>query len=261
MGKDKTAERKKIYISGPITPRDGNTVLGNVNNAVVAARELYTAGFAPLCPHLSVFMDLDQELSWGEFMKMDKPWVLASDAVLRLEGESKGADLEERWANKAGIPVFRAVETIATFFYSDHTAFREWKQQRVAKLKGEYNTPVSAPLVVCQCDPGECVCQAQLESNKNKVTGAFPDGYRYDLIPPVALRRLAKVFHEGAMKHGEHNWKGGMSVATCINKIMGHLTKYQIGSTEEDHLGNALCRAAMMVHSEEEWPELNGLEL
>jgi hypothetical protein len=37
---------------------------------------------------------------------MDKEWVLVCDAVLRLSGESKGADIECTLARKHGIPVF-----------------------------------------------------------------------------------------------------------------------------------------------------------
>jgi hypothetical protein len=41
--------------------------------------------------------------TWEEWLDYDKPWLLASDVVLRIPGPSKGADLEE-----AGIPVFHA---------------------------------------------------------------------------------------------------------------------------------------------------------
>lgn len=37
---------------------------------------------------------------------MDKEWVLVCDAVLRLSGKSRGADIECALAKKHGIPIF-----------------------------------------------------------------------------------------------------------------------------------------------------------
>lgn len=82
-------------------------------------------------------------------------------------------------------------------------------------------------------------------------------GYRYDLISPIAMERLAKVCHEGAVKYGDRDWEKGLSVAVCICRAIRHLYKYLRGDRSEDHLGHALWRIAAAAHSEEAWPHLN----
>ena len=45
-------------------------------------------------------------------------------------------------------------------------------------------------------------------------TGAHRDSNigkgRYDLIPPISLKRLADVYERGADKYGARNWEKGM---------------------------------------------------
>lgn len=120
----------KVFVSGPITK--GN--LGdNVNQAAAASMVLLKAGLSPFCPHLSVFFDgitSRDEMRlryWGQahhlpggtkvedWYSMDEPWVRASDVLLRLPGESVGADLEVGWAREEGIPVFHTVEDVVAW--------------------------------------------------------------------------------------------------------------------------------------------------
>ena len=49
-------------------------------------------------------------------MEIELPWVSVADAVLRLPGESLGADLEVARAEEAGIPVFRSIADLADHF-------------------------------------------------------------------------------------------------------------------------------------------------
>ena len=106
--------RPRIYISGPLTS-SGN-VLENLAAAVDAARALIAAGFAPFCPHLSYHVDPAEEIPHRVWMEVDLPWVEAADAVLRLAGESVGADLEVERAQAQGIPVFRSVVDLGKQF-------------------------------------------------------------------------------------------------------------------------------------------------
>lgn len=100
--------RPRVYVSGPITRGNRSH---NFYQACEAERELMLAGFAPLNPMRSMVMphawqdDMTHEL----WLACDLPWVEASDAVLRLPGESVGADLECNHATAHGIPVFHAV--------------------------------------------------------------------------------------------------------------------------------------------------------
>ena len=60
---------------------------------------------------------------------------------------------------------------------------------------------------------------------------------RYDLIPKVAIDRLAERFtghygyqdipEGGALKYGEGNWEKGLPTSDVINHAINHLTRYQ----------------------------------
>lgn len=49
---------------------------------------------------------------------------------------------------------------------------------------------------------------------------------RYDLIPPVFLRRLALRYGLGAEKYAEHNWQKGLPLSDTLNHIEAHLQNF-----------------------------------
>ena len=99
----------KVYVAGPYTK--GN-VEQNVLNAIDASSELISIGLAPFCPHLSHYLDQVHPHSWKQWMDIDIEFLRDCDIVLRLPGESKGADLEVETANKAGIPISYSISEI-----------------------------------------------------------------------------------------------------------------------------------------------------
>lgn len=95
---------KRCYIAGPLTR--GNVAV-NEYLAVQAAERLRKAGFAPFCPHLFVEWEkIAPGATYEEWLAIDLAWLEVSDAVLRLPGESPGADRETAFAVSRGIPVF-----------------------------------------------------------------------------------------------------------------------------------------------------------
>lgn len=50
---------------------------------------------------------------------------------------------------------------------------------------------------------------------------------RYDLIPSVALRRLAARYEMGLKHYGEHNWKLGLPFDDTLNHLIDHLLSYR----------------------------------
>ncbi|MGW8256005.1 MAG: DUF7768 domain-containing protein [Thermoguttaceae bacterium] len=106
--------RKRIYISGPLTS-SGN-VLENLDRAMHAARLLIENGFAPFCPHLTYHVDPGETYSHDLWMEIELPWVAVADAVLRLPGESLGADIECARASELDIPIFDSVVALAEHF-------------------------------------------------------------------------------------------------------------------------------------------------
>ena len=124
--------KKRIYIAGPISK--GN-LADNVNQATRAFIQLAKLGFAPHCPMWSVYakeckegmffedespeychavgsVSGNDEMTHDDWMGIDLPWVAVSDAVLRLPGESKGADMEVAFARERGIPVFHSIDEL-----------------------------------------------------------------------------------------------------------------------------------------------------
>lgn len=102
--------RPKVYISGPLT--SSGDPYDNIRGACDVARALILLGFSPFVPHLSYHIDPDECFTHDEWMEVDLPWLEPADAVLRLPGESKGADIEVAFAEKKGIPVFETIEKL-----------------------------------------------------------------------------------------------------------------------------------------------------
>ena len=79
---------------------------------------------------------------------------------------------------------------------------------------------------------------------------------RLDLIPPEALLELGEVFGEGAITHGDENWKKGMPNSVVINHMMIHFLKWQKGDREELHLGKVMFGCCVLI-----WNELNDIDV
>ncbi len=84
---------------------------------------------------------------------------------------------------------------------------------------------------------------------------------RYDLISPVALRRLAVLLEKGAQKYAERNWEKGMPMSRFFDSCVRHLYSYLNGMRDEDHLAAAMWNVHCMMHFEELRPELNDMPI
>lgn len=98
-----------VYIASPYTVGD---VAVNVRRQIDCADELMDLGYAPYVPLLSHFQHMIHPRPYEDWIKQDAQWVISCDCVLRLEGESKGADSEVALAVKYGIPVFYSFEEL-----------------------------------------------------------------------------------------------------------------------------------------------------
>lgn len=65
--------------------------------------------------------------------------------------------------------------------------------------------------------------------------------YRFDLLPPLSLAKVAQILDQGAKKYGENNWHK-IPVNENLNHALAHIISYLAGDNQEDHLRNALCR-------------------
>ena len=99
---------------------------------------------------------------------------------------------------------------------------------------------------------------------------------RFDLISPVAKRRLAQWYEKGAMKYTDRNWEKGMPLSRFLDSAMRHLNDYAMVAQYrrdgiplenlppdvnpyEDHLSAAMWNIAAIIHFEELRPELDDL--
>lgn len=99
----------KIYIASPYTKGD---VAINVKTSIDMYNILLKKGFAPFCPLYSHFQHMFHPQSWETWMELDLEWVAVCDCLLRLPGESKGADIEIEFAKKNNIPVFYDLKSL-----------------------------------------------------------------------------------------------------------------------------------------------------
>ena len=74
---------------------------------------------------------------------------------------------------------------------------------------------------------------------------------RLDLIPPEALLELGEVFGEGAVRHGDENWKKGMPNSVVINHMLRHLLLYIKGDRDEPHMGKVMFGCCVLIWNEE----------
>jgi hypothetical protein len=98
---------QRVYIAGPYTKGD---VAANVRAAVDAAEQVAKLGHFPYVPHLTHFWHLIHPHDWTFWMALDQEWLLQCDCVIRLPGESRGADDEVALAERHGIPVYYGLD-------------------------------------------------------------------------------------------------------------------------------------------------------
>jgi len=120
------------------------------------------------------------------------------------------------------------------------------------------------PIVCSRCDKPACAwCENQplcvgclrVYDDSRKPSATLPDsGQRQafttgavrdamagkglpHMIPPVALRKIALRFEQGAAKYGPGNWMQGIPLSRYQDAIQRHTLAWAEGQTDEDHLG------------------------
>ena len=128
---------KTVYIASPYTKGD---VAMNVRNSFLVADELVSLGFLPYAPLWTHFWHFLSPHTHDFWTKLDLEWVLKCDCVLRLPGESSGADAEVRFAIKNGMPVFYSIEELRNYQWAYESALErnlEKEKQVLQVLKGD----------------------------------------------------------------------------------------------------------------------------
>ena len=107
---------KRIFIASPYTLGDTGE---NVHNAITVANNLIDFGFAPFSPLLSHFLHIYYPRPYEDWVAQDNCWLILCDAVLRLPGESKGADAEVDLALQHYMPVFWNINELVKYFQEE----------------------------------------------------------------------------------------------------------------------------------------------
>lgn len=90
-----------IYIAGPYS----SDPVSGLRNAVIAAERVLQAGATPLVPHLTMAWYLVSGHDPAFYYAYDLDILAHCQGLIRLKGESKGADKEVEEAERLGIPV------------------------------------------------------------------------------------------------------------------------------------------------------------
>lgn len=107
-----------VYVAGPIST--GGDFIGNCRRGIHIGERLRREGFIPFVPHLSVIHELVTEaISWDQWLEYDEQIILRCDAIYRMQGDSKGADREVKFAEENGIPVFQSIMGLRGWCLSD----------------------------------------------------------------------------------------------------------------------------------------------
>lgn len=99
----------KVYIASPYTIGDK---VENVKRQIDAAETLLNNGFAPYVPLLNHYWELDYKHTDSEWLDLDFEYLAVCDVVLRLSGDSVGADKECELARQLGKLIYYDIEDL-----------------------------------------------------------------------------------------------------------------------------------------------------
>ena len=100
-----------VFISGPYTNPDPWT---NTVKAISVGEEVMKVeGFTVYVPHLNHYWEWYHfQHSYEWWLAYDLEWLKKCDCLLRIPGESSGADREEEYALQYSIPVFNSIDEL-----------------------------------------------------------------------------------------------------------------------------------------------------
>jgi hypothetical protein len=97
---------KYIYVAGPYSK--GDPII-NTRKAIEAGNLLREMGFVPFIPHLTLLWHLVSPHDIEYWYEYDNEWLKRCDSLLRLPGESPGADNEVNLMVEMGKPIYKIV--------------------------------------------------------------------------------------------------------------------------------------------------------
>lgn len=115
---------------------------------------------------------------------------------------------------------------------------------------------------------GVAVDMARPRVGEVRVTNAKTGGQkgskseRFDLIPAIAMRKVARLYGRGALKYAAHNWRKGYDWSLSIAALERHLAAFKEGEdfdgeTQCEHLASVVFHALALLTYADEHPELD----
>ena len=98
-----------VYIASPYTKGD---VAENVRRSILFAEQLRDFGYLPYCPLWTHFWHFLSPHPYEYWTKMDLEWLHKCDCLVRIGGESYGADNEVRYMHDLGKPVYYSIQEL-----------------------------------------------------------------------------------------------------------------------------------------------------
>lgn len=95
---------KVVYLAAPYSIGDKEA---NVKRAIDVANRLLDMGIYVYCPLLSHYLDQAQGREPDFWYRFDMIFLGRCDALVWLDGESKGVEAEIKYAEILGMPVWR----------------------------------------------------------------------------------------------------------------------------------------------------------
>lgn len=92
----------RVYVAGPMSQGD---LMLHVREAALAGKAILDAGGIPFLPQVCAFWHMVTPADYETWLAYDMEWLRACDVLLRLPGESEGADREVAQAKRWGIRV------------------------------------------------------------------------------------------------------------------------------------------------------------
>lgn len=72
---------------------------------------------------------------------------------------------------------------------------------------------------------------------------------RYDLLPPAAIRAIARHFEAGAVKYADRNWEKGIPLSRFLSSGLRHTFAVLEGLTDEDHASAAVWNLMCFIET------------
>ena len=101
----------RVYIASPYTKGD---MAVNVRAQMEMADKLMDMGHCPIVPLYSHFQHMFRPRPYEDWLEIDLAKLEACDVLLRLPGESAGADREVQHAGACNIPVVYSIDDLST---------------------------------------------------------------------------------------------------------------------------------------------------